>query len=178
MQQKGFINIFIIVAFVIGLTVAGYLAWSQKSKPAPQASDISSATTTPVEEAPIPDEIIPIPVDISQAASSSAQVVQSTSGTVSVDFGQDFILKKGQTARIKGQDISLVIKNFINSPCPKGAQCIWSGLAVVYELRINGKVYDADAHGGPPPMAPYDVIVKESDYKTYAKFLIGRREVN
>ncbi|MBI5401369.1 hypothetical protein HZB05_00890 [Candidatus Wolfebacteria bacterium] len=81
-------------------------------------------------------------------------------------------MKKGETARVKGLNVFLKIKNFIYSPCPKDYQCIWSGLAVVYELTIDGKVYGSSFE------APYDVLVGKTDYKTYATFVINKPEVS
>ena len=86
-------------------------------------------------------------------------------------------MKKSETARVKGLNVFLKVKDFIYSPCPKGAQCIWSGLAVVYELSVNGKTYDAPS-GNLPPKVPYDVVVKKTDHKTYATFVISKPEVS
>jgi hypothetical protein len=86
-------------------------------------------------------------------------------------------LKKGETARVKGLNVFLKVKDFIYSPCPKGSQCIWSGLAVVYELTVDGKVYGS-SFDSPPREAPYDVFVKKTDYKTYATFVINKPEVS
>ena len=85
----------------------------------------------------------------------------AASKTISVEPGKPFRLEKGQTARL-GRGASLRITQFVNSPCPEGARCIWSGLAVRWELT--------------PPGAPYDVTVKESDYRTYAVFLVAAKE--
>lgn len=92
-----------------------------------------------------------------------------------VDLGEEFTLVKGQSAIIKELNVSLKIKDFIYSPCPKGAQCVWSGLAVVYELTVDGRIYDAPI-GNLPPESPYDVFVKDTDYKTYATFVIDEPE--
>ena len=43
----------------------------------------------------------------------------------------------------QGEDASLRILGFTNSPCPKGARCVWSGQAVHLELTVAG-VLDAD----------------------------------
>ncbi len=87
------------------------------------------------------------------------------------DFGEEFMLRRGQEAVIKGYNISLILKGFIYSPCPEGSQCIWSGLAATYELIYEGRIYEAPL-GYLPPDAPLSVFIKESDYKTYAVFLI------
>lgn len=90
-----------------------------------------------------------------------------------VNFGQTFILRKGEIAYVRSADISLKITDFVYSPCPKGYQCIWSGLDVDYELIVNGQIY---VHPGTAQNAPYYVWIKQSDYKTYAKFIIEKKK--
>ena len=89
-----------------------------------------------------------------------------------VNLGEKFTLVKGESARVKGLNVSLKVKEFIYSPCPKGVQCVWSGLAVVYELNIDGKAYTNSYY------TPYDVLVSDTDHKTYAKFTIEKAETN
>lgn len=91
--------------------------------------------------------------------------------TVAVELGKQFRLKKGEIARIAGTKASLRIERFINSPCPKGAQCIWSGQSVVLELSIDGKVVR-----DPGKDSPYDITPKDSDYVTYADIVIDDAE--
>lgn len=91
--------------------------------------------------------------------------------TIPVVLGKEFRLEKGQVARIGKSQAFLRITKFINSPCPKGAQCIWSGLAVMTELTVDGKIV--------PPGAkdfPYDITGKDSDYTTYANFVVDEPE--
>ncbi|MCR4295143.1 MAG: hypothetical protein NUW21_06385 [Elusimicrobia bacterium] len=90
---------------------------------------------------------------------------------VPVELGKEFRLRKGEVAAITGTTATLRIVRFINSPCPKGAHCVWSGLAVITELTVDGKVVDPKAKD-----SPYDVLVKESDYKTYAVLLVDEPE--
>ncbi|MBI4348961.1 MAG: hypothetical protein HY553_19140 [Elusimicrobia bacterium] len=89
---------------------------------------------------------------------------------VDAELGKEFRLKQGESARLPGGRDFLRIEKFINSPCPKGAQCGWSGLAVVYELAVDGKVVRAG------PEAKYQVDVKESDYRSYAVFVVDEPE--
>lgn len=105
------------------------------------------------------------------AFTSLAYAKTDLTAGLAVSLGQEFTLKKGETAHVQGLNVFLKVKEFINSPCPKGAQCVWSGLAVVYELRVDGKKY-VSSPGNPPHASPYDVLVKGSDYKTYATFVI------
>lgn len=88
-----------------------------------------------------------------------------------VKLGEEFTLSKGETARVMGLNVYLTLKDFIYAPCPPGAQCFWSGLAVVYELKVDGKVYES-SWGNLANDAPYMVVVKNSDYKSYATFVI------
>lgn len=99
----------------------------------------------------------------------------SNTDAITVSLGQEFTLKKGETARVKGLNVFLKVKDFIYSPCPISVQCIWSGLAVAYELTVDGKVFGSSLDS-PPYEAPYDVFVKKSDYKTYATFVIDKPE--
>lgn len=96
-------------------------------------------------------------------------------GTKTVSLGEEFLLKKGQTAQLQGLDVSLTVTGFINSPCPAGTQCFWSGQAVSYKLKADGQTYTASA-GHLPPGAPYDVKITKSDYQTYATFFISKSE--
>ncbi len=86
---------------------------------------------------------------------------------VPAELGKAFRLEKGRTASIDGGKALLRIVKFINSPCPKGARCIWSGQAVDFELTVGGKPVPRGAKD-----APYDVETKDSDYATYAVFMV------
>ena len=91
-----------------------------------------------------------------------------------VSLGEGFVLIRGGVAHIKGLDVSLEVKDFINAPCPKGSQCIWNGQGVVYELTVDGKIYGSSVN--PPYEAPYEVLIKKTDYTTYAIFVINKAE--
>lgn len=101
----------------------------------------------------------------------AALLASSASGAaISVELGEEFRLKKGEVAAIAGTKAVLRIVKFINSPCPKGARCVWSGLAVITELRVDGKVVPENAKN-----RPYDVLVKDSDYKSWAALIVRAR---
>jgi len=158
MNQKGFINIAVIIGVIVVAGIAGYFLLNQRTpspNPTPTPTSPASTSTTPTQ----------IPTT---ETSSSAKMIS---------LGEEFTLKKGETARIKNLNVFLKVKDFIYSPCPKGAQCFWSGLAVVYELTVDGKVYGS-SFDNPPREAPYDVLVKKTDYKTYATFVINKPEVS
>ncbi len=158
MNQKGFINIAVIIGVIVVAGIAGYFVLSQRTSPPnpiPSPTSLTSTPSTPTQTStPEPD--------------SNAKIVS---------LGEEFTLKRGETARVKGLNVFLKVKDFIYSPCPKGTQCIWSGLAVVFELTVDGKVYNASI-GNLPPEAPYDVLVKKTDYKTYATFVINTSQIS
>jgi len=89
--------------------------------------------------------------------------------TITVALGKPFVLRKLQRASLKGTDASVRITGFINSPCPKGARCVWSGQAVHLELTVAGSTVALDAS------AAYSVEVLSSDYKTRAELLAKKR---
>jgi hypothetical protein len=90
---------------------------------------------------------------------------------VAAELGKEFRLKKGEVAAIAGTKATLRIVKFINSPCPKGAYCVWSGQAVYTELTVDGKVFDMKSKDW-----PYEVEVKDSDYTTWALLLVDEPE--
>ncbi|MDD5304234.1 MAG: hypothetical protein PHS14_14130 [Elusimicrobia bacterium] len=92
--------------------------------------------------------------------------------TIPVELGKEFRLKKGEVASIAGGRATLRIVKFINSPCPKGAYCIWSGQAVITELTVDGKVVPPGSKD-----SPYDVTVKDSDYRTFAVLVVDEPEL-
>ena len=96
-------------------------------------------------------------------------------GALVVSLGEEFTLKKGETASILEMNVLLKVTDFIYSPCPEGAQCVWSGLGVAYELTIDGETYNSST-GNTPREAPLDVLIVNSDYKTFATFIIDKPE--
>jgi hypothetical protein len=92
-----------------------------------------------------------------------------------VNLGEEFTLRKSETARVKNLNVFIKIIDFTNSPCPAGTQCFWSGQAVNYELKVDGKIY-ISAGQNPLLETPYDITVKDSDYKTYTKLIINSPE--
>jgi len=91
--------------------------------------------------------------------------------TIPVELGKEFRLRKGEVAAIAGTKATLRIVKFINSPCPKGAYCVWSGQAVYTELTVDGKVFDHKSK-----VWPYEVLVKDSDYTTWALLIVDDPE--
>ena len=159
MKQKGFIHILVIIGIAVIAGLAGYFVLSQRTTPSP-------ARTLPPTLPPS-----------TSVTPTQTPITDSESSRVMVSLGEEFTLKKGETARVKDLNVFLKVKDFIYSPCPRGAQCLWSGLAVVYELTVDGIVYGSSLDN-PPRDAPYDVLVKKTDYKTYATFVINKPEVS
>jgi hypothetical protein len=87
---------------------------------------------------------------------------------ITAELGREFVLRKGQRADLKGTDASILLTGFINSPCPKGVRCVWSGQKVLLELTVAGSTVALDGS------APYAVKVLKSDYKTRASLLATR----
>ncbi|MEQ1918297.1 MAG: hypothetical protein ABL955_03795 [Elusimicrobiota bacterium] len=90
---------------------------------------------------------------------------------IPIVLGKAFRLKKGEIAAIPGGRATLRIAKFINSPCPKGAHCIWSGQAVITELTVDGKIVPPSAKD-----SPYDITVKNSDYKSFAVLIVDAKK--
>lgn len=99
-----------------------------------------------------------------------ALVASAAPKTISVELGKEFRLKKGEIAAVAGTKATVRITKFINSPCPKGARCVWSGQAVYTELTVDGKVVPSKEKD-----PPFVVAVKKSDYKTFAVLLVTAR---
>lgn len=102
---------------------------------------------------------------------SSLLAAGAAAKTVPAELGKEFRLKKGEVAALAGTKATVRIVKFINSPCPKGAYCVWSGQAVYTELTVDGKVYDLKSKDW-----PYEVLVKDSDYTTWALLLVDEPE--
>ncbi|NQU98442.1 hypothetical protein HQ533_03160 [Candidatus Woesearchaeota archaeon] len=86
-----------------------------------------------------------------------------------VNLNEEFILHLNQTAIIKDVDFEVKILEFYNSPCPRGAKCIWSGLGVELEYTHNGEVKKGMDIG---LAFGYKIIIIETDYETFAKMII------
>lgn len=117
-----------------------------------------------------------------KCVNNTCQLVKDNNSEKLMSLGEEFILKQGEVAEVTGKNITLKIESFTNSPCPKGTTCIWSGVQVVYKLTVDGKDYQYSSSIGPSPYssyyeAPYDVFIKDSDYETYAKFLVDKPEI-
>jgi hypothetical protein len=86
-------------------------------------------------------------------------------------LGQPFTLGKNQIATISDTGLEIEITGFVNSPCPKGAQCFWSGQGINFTYRMKGKIESGinlmQAFG-------YQAVLGETDYETYANLIVEK----
>lgn len=87
--------------------------------------------------------------------------------TILVNFGTEIKLEKGQTAKLKTNNISIKILNFVNDSCPKNQECFWSGQSVEYLMTINDQQYATGSINNRSNQG-YKIETKSSDYKKYA----------
>lgn len=82
-----------------------------------------------------------------------------------IELGEEFVLKKGQGVRLAETGLEIKILNFFNQPCPPNMKCIWSGIGIEFEYRLNGqskrginlvKAFD------------YKIAIIKSDYESCA----------
>jgi hypothetical protein len=158
-RKDGFVRLPIVIVLLLVLGGAFYFVF--KTEPEVHVPISASASSTPLVSA-TPSVIV---------ATSSEAVSPSTSDVVTIYLDKPFLLKKNQVAKLTGSDFELEINNFYNSPCPKGAQCIWSGIGVGFEYRNDGQIKKgvnlAQAFG-------YETTILETDYKTYARLSVSK----
>lgn len=106
-----------------------------------------------------------------------AETEKTSKEIKSINFNEEITLRKGETVKLNGKEAYLTIKDFTYSPAPEGAQAIWSGLGITYKLKINDKTYTSNIMGffEEYDSIPYDIILKDSDYKTFAKIMIREK---
>lgn len=151
-RQSAFTNITVIALIVIIFGVISYFGLAKKQDhqtTPPVGPNISTTKSTP--------------------DTSSSQPQSRT-----VNLGEEFTLKKDESAHLKNTDVYLTLTSFVNSPCPPGAVCVWSGQAVNYELRVGSKIYEGSTIN-PISEFSYSVLLRGSDYQTFAVFVIELR---
>lgn len=94
-----------------------------------------------------------------------------------VNVGAAVRIEKGQTAKLKNQNVSVEIVNFVNDACPEGQTCFWSGQAVQYLLTIDDQKYATGSVNRTVGQA-YEVTTESSDYQTYAVIKIVKPDEN
>ncbi len=130
----------------------------------------------PVPEIPKED---PIPVPNSEPSPKPSPSPQLRT----VIIGQEFTIQKGEKVIIAGTDgATFKLTGFYNNPCPPNANCIWSGLDILYEIQIpeivtSDVTQEAKLYVKNEPLqhidnVPFSAILKDSDYTTYAKIIL------
>lgn len=77
-----------------------------------------------------------------------------------------FVLHEGQSAFFRKENLSLKILKFYNSPCPKGANCIWSGVGVEMEcIRNRDTIRGIDLNSA----FGYRIHILETDHEKFVK---------
>jgi len=82
-----------------------------------------------------------------------------------IALGQEFTIGKDCFVKIKDTDLEVGITGFYNHPCPENVQCIWSGLSVELEYRVNREVKQ---YADLVQQYGYKTQMVKSDYETYA----------
>ena len=86
-------------------------------------------------------------------------------------LNEDFILYENQSVLIENEDLVITINQFFNSPCPQGAQCIWSGIGIAFEYTFHGETQTGidlvQAFG-------FRVNIINSDYNTFAELNVTK----
>jgi hypothetical protein len=94
-------------------------------------------------------------------------------GCVSQDvkLGEEFTLRENQSITIAPDGLGVKVTDFIYSPCPVGAVCIWSGLGIGLEYRLNNQTESGvnllSAFG-------YQTEIVDTDYQTYARLRVTK----
>jgi hypothetical protein len=87
-----------------------------------------------------------------------------------IELGTEFTLRKNESAIVQNIGYKITITNFFNSPCPDGAQCLWSGVGVTLKHSLKGEVKEGidmtEAFG-------YKTTIIDTDHETYAKLKIN-----
>lgn len=82
----------------------------------------------------------------------------------------EFILHQNEQAVFKKEELTIRILKFYNSPCPKGANCIWSGVGVELECihkKDTARGIDLSAAFG------YKIKILETDHEKFARLILN-----
>jgi hypothetical protein len=111
----------------------------------------------------------PIPTSIPEPIPTPNPTQKPSNKTITTSLGQQFTLKQGQTAKISSIGLEVEITEFYNSPCT--GQCVWSGVGLGFEYRLNGEVQKGitlvQAFG-------YQTTIIKTDYETYANLIVEK----
>lgn len=89
--------------------------------------------------------------------------------TIFINLDASFKIAKGQTAKLKIDNVKLEVVSFTNDVCPVPGTCFGDGdiTAVEYVLFIKDKKY-ATGSATPASGSAYQIETISSDYETYA----------
>lgn len=95
-----------------------------------------------------------------------------------IALGVGFTLKGDQSAALKDEDFEIKIATYHNSPCPEGANCLWSGVGLSIEYIYKGELGNRLVPQGPVSVevADYQVSVMDTDYETFANLRITKEK--
>ncbi len=155
MNQKGFANIIVIVLVVILAGTAGYFAFHKKS-----------SISKPI--------VLPAPSLVPATTTSPTSLPGSKNNAILISLGKQFTLRKGQVAKIPNTGFEMEIIEFFNTPCPTGVACVWSGVGILFEYRLNGNVQKGvdliEAFG-------FHTNVVKTDHETYANLVVEKTSI-
>lgn len=109
----------------------------------------------------------------SQSSSSSSN---NPPATITAALGEEFTLTLNQTAAID-ESLQLTVTEFINSPCPPNANCVWIGVGVGATLEFNGQTETtmySNVGGAHATPFGFTVTITKTDFETAATFKVER----
>jgi len=87
-----------------------------------------------------------------------------------IKLWEKFVLGSGKQIKYENDDLYIKINSFINSPCPDGAQCFWSGKWINTEFIKNWQSqWGLDLFEA----MWYSLELVDSDYTNYATFILS-----
>ncbi len=87
-----------------------------------------------------------------------------------VPQGSEVVLRPGAFARVRGSDVVFRVDGFVDSPCPDGAACFWSGRSVETSWYRSGRAVRLSGGG---EAFGYRMDLLDTDWKTYARVRIS-----
>ncbi len=91
-------------------------------------------------------------------------------------LGERFTLTEDHSVMIEDEDLEMKIVEFIYSPCPKGEDCLWSGLRVTLEFTKDGEEMSKNFESKKDFRFVFDykVIMIDTDYDTYVDLKVEK----
>lgn len=152
------------ILLIILIILVGVAIWKFSTRQVVYVPEIPKEDPTPINE---PDPVRP-------------PTYRQT-----VALGEEFRIKLGEQVIIADSyGATFKLTGFYNHPCPPNALCLWSGLDVFYEIQTptiknpdgsiqqQGRLYVKNQPLQHIDNAPFSVIVRDSDYTTYATIVL------